>query len=156
MQIEVAHELPASPEDVLVWVCELDRYPRWTKLLHRVDAEPVPQGSPRSWQVELRGKIGPFARSKRLRMVEVPQASAHRLRFERQERDGVEHGVWKLDVRVDPVDGGKGTKLVAVFEYEGRLWSGAVERILRDEIESSKERLTALVAQGHQPSDHAL
>lgn len=156
MRIEVVHELPAPPDEVLIWVSELERFPQWTNILHRVQADAETPGPVRAWQVELRGKIGPFARSKRLRMVEIPGDSPYHLRFVRQEVDGLDHGTWNFDVRLAPADTGKATALVVVFDYEGRLWSGAIERLLRDEIESSKRRLTALVSHGGQAGDQAL
>lgn len=161
MRIEVVHDVAASPDEVLPWVSNLEAYPQWTQLLYRVDADPgdVPKledRSPRAWLVELRGKIGPFARSKRLRMVQVPTNEVGHVRFERRERDGLDHGVWKFDVRLTPSGESAFTRVSAVFEYEGRLWSGAIERLLRDEIEASKRRLSELVAAGGQPSDQAL
>ncbi len=155
MKIEVVHDLPVPPDEVLVWVSDLARYPQWTNLLHRVDVEAGHPGSARAWSVELRGKIGPFARSKRLRMRQVPGESARHIRFERDEGDGIDHGVWIFDVQVAPVKEGAGSTVSVVFEYEGRLWSGAIERLLRDEIESSKKRLIALVTAGDQSADHA-
>jgi hypothetical protein len=146
MKIEVVHDFEAPPEAVLVWVSDLATFPQWTKVLYRVEVEPSPSDSPRAWQVELRGKLGPFARSKRLRMVQVPTSDPGRLQFERRELDGAPHGVWKLDVRVEQQEPSQRTHLSAVFEYEGRLWSGAIERLLREEIESSKRRLSDLVA----------
>lgn len=146
MRIEVVHDLAGPLDSVLYWVSDLTRFPGWTRLLHRVQEEPSPQDAPRAWQVELRGKIGPFARSKRLRMVRVPRADSGHLRFERRELDGVDHGVWRLDVHVSQSDPSARCDLSAVFDYEGLLWSGAVERLLRDEIEASKRRLTELVS----------
>ncbi len=155
MKIEVLHEFSAPPADVLEWVSDLERYPQWTHVLHRVVSDESASGSPRAWIVELRGKIGPFARSKRLRMERVATQSADHVRFERRELDGVDHGRWNLDVHVVPGPEPHTARLSVSFEYEGRLWSGAVERLLRDEIESSKQRLTALVVGNGHPSDHA-
>lgn len=153
MKIEVVEDIEGDPRDVLVWVSDLNRFPQWTQLLHRVE---VDAASPDTWQVELRGKIGPFARSKRLRMIRVPTTATDHVRFERLERDGQEHGAWNLDVRVRPGSRPKSTRVTVTFEYEGRLWSGAIERLLRDEIESSKRRLARLVADDSQRSDQAL
>lgn len=156
MKIEVVHDIVAPPDTVLPWVSDLERYPQWTHLLHRVDPETSGESRARAWQVELRGKIGPFARSKRLRMEQVPSTRTGHARFERRELDGLEHGVWILDVSVDPGSAPGTSHVSVVFEYQGGLWSGAIERLLRDEIESSKKRLAALVAGGDQPSDQAL
>lgn len=154
MKLEVVHDIEASRDAVLVWVSDLSAYPQWTGLLHRVEAESVQPGEPRAWSVELRGKIGPFARSKRLRMVEVPGSSSDVLRFERSESDGRPHGEWNLDVSVRSVND-TATHLVVVFEYRGRLWSTAVERLLKDEIEASKRRLSELATGGGQSADQA-
>lgn len=155
MKIDVVHEVAASPDALLTWVSDLERYPQWTRLLHSVSVERDAPAGERAWLVELRGKIGPFARSKRLRMVRVPTEGSDHLRFERSERDGRSHGLWNLDVRVEPIAGRGSTKVSVVFEYEGRLWSGAVERLLREEIESSKRRLSELASSGSQSCDQA-
>jgi len=97
------------------------------------------------WQVELRGKIGPFARSKRLRMIQVETSEPHHVRFERQENDGRSHSDWVLDAQVTEV--GSASTLNMTLQYSGRLFSSVVERALHDEIEASKQRLRALVAQ---------
>lgn len=155
MKIEVVHDIPASPQQILVWMSDLETFPQWTNLLHHVESQDASPDHDRAWQVELRGRIGPFARSKRLRMVRVDTDSPDHLRFERRELDGIEHGSWILDVRVEP-SGGETSRVRVVFEYRGRLWSGAMERLLRDEIESSKRRLTDLVTRGPQSADQAL
>lgn len=159
MKIVVQHDIDAPPHDVLEWVSDLARFPHWTKVLYRVFDEPVDgprrPDAPRAWQVELRGKIGPFARSKRLRMVEEPTGTDGHIRFRRQEIDATDHGTWILDVKVERGRTSASSHLTAVFEYDGRLWSAAVERLLRDEIESSKRRLSELVATAPQSGDQA-
>ena len=49
-------------------VATLDRYPPWMRLVHRVTPMPPTTLGP-AWWVELRARVGPFARSKQLRMV---------------------------------------------------------------------------------------
>src|SRR5690606_30121098 len=61
-------DAPCSPEDLFPWVADLDRYPQWLDIVPRavpVDAHADDAGP--AWSVDLRGRLGPFARSKRLR-----------------------------------------------------------------------------------------
>ena len=61
MDIRVDVNLPCSAKELWPFIDDLAQYPSWTGLVHTV----VPEGEG-VWQVELRGKIGPFARSKRM------------------------------------------------------------------------------------------
>jgi hypothetical protein len=139
MDIRVDVELPCSVAKILPFIDDLAQYPAWMGLVHAV----VPEGDD-VWQVELRGKIGPFARSKRLRMIQVETSEPHHIRFERQENDGRSHSDWVLDAQVTEV--GSTSTLNMTLHYGGRLFSNVVERALHDEIEASKQRLRNLVA----------
>jgi len=140
MDIRVDVELPCLAAKILPFIDDLAQYPAWMGLVHAVVSE-----GEGVWQVELRGKIGPFARSKRLRMVQVETSSAEHLRFERAEVDGRSHSAWVLDAQVSHK--GSMTTLNMTLQYSGRLFSSVVERALHDEIEASKQRLRDLVAQ---------
>ena len=140
MDIRVDVNLPCSAKELLPFIDDLAQYPSWMGLVHTV----VPEGEG-VWQVELRGKIGPFARSKRLRMIQVETSEPHHIRFERQENDGRSHSDWVLDAQVTEV--GSASTLNMTLHYGGRLFSNVVERALHDEIEASKQRLRELVAQ---------
>ena len=139
MDIRVDVNLPCSAKELWPFIDDLAQYPSWMGLVHTV----VPEGE-RVWQVELRGKIGPFARSKRLRMIQVETSEPHHIRFERQENDGRSHSDWVLDAQVTEV--GSASTLNMTLRYSGRLFSSVVERALHDEIEASKQRLRELVA----------
>ena len=139
MDIRVDVNLPCSAKELLPFIDDLAQYPSWMGLVHTV----VPEGEG-VWQVELRGKIGPFARSKRLRMIQVETSEPHHIRFERQENDGRSHSDWVLDAQVTEV--GSASTLNMTLRYSGRLFSSVVERALHDEIEASKQRLRELVA----------
>jgi hypothetical protein len=140
VDIRVDVNLPCSAKELLPFIDDLAQYPSWMGLVHTV----VPEGEG-VWQVELRGKIGPFARSKRLRMIQVETSEPHHIRFERQENDGRSHSDWVLDAQVTEV--GSASTLNMTLRYSGRLFSSVVERALHDEIEASKQRLRNLVAQ---------
>ena len=142
MDLVIDLELPHPPADVVPFVNDLGGYPRWMGLVHTVT--PEAGADEPAWSVELRAKVGPFARSKRLRMVRTIDDSPTHVRFERRERDTNSHGTWILDARLD---GTTTTRLTVRLQYEGRLWSSVVERVLRDEVERSKERLLALVSE---------
>jgi hypothetical protein len=139
VDIRVDVNLPCSAKELLPFIDDLAQYPSWMGLVHTV----VPEGEG-VWQVELRGKIGPFARSKRLRMIQVETSEPHHIRFERQENDGRSHSDWVLDAQVTEV--GSTSTLNMTLHYGGRLFSNVVERALHDEIEASKQRLRNLVA----------
>jgi hypothetical protein len=142
-------EAPCSPDALFEWVEDLGRYPRWLDIVPRAEeAAPAPADAGPAWQVDLRGRLGPFARAKRLRMVRTvhraPDSStAGQARFERAEHDEREHSPWVLDARVDAT--AEGSRLVMSLHYGGRLWMPVLERLLTDEIERSRPRLLALV-----------
>ena len=140
MRLVVDHSLVASCDDVFVVVDDLGRYPSWTGLVH--SAELVGDDT---WTVQLRARIGPLARSKKLTMARVVRDAPRHVRFERRENDGRSHGEWILDVTVEP-GGPDRTRLVMILSYGGRLWTSVVEKVLHDEIEASKRRLDALLA----------
>ena len=79
-----------EPAFVHPYVADLARYVEWMPMVH--DAEAVGDGV---WNVELRAKVGVFARSKRLRMKRTVNTSQH-IVFERDEIDGRRHcrGPW--------------------------------------------------------------
>lgn len=146
-------ELPlvgTAPEHVFEHLQLLDDYPGWMHLVHRVEPVDADDGRP-AWWVELRARVGPFARSKRLRMVRTEfDADAHHVRFERVEHDERDHANWILTVDVvgfarDTAEAGA---LVCVqLEYTGSLWTGGVlERVLDDEIRRGQDALARLVS----------
>lgn len=137
-----------SPDEVYAWVDDLDRYPEWNRLTHTVTRLDDDGAGP-AWSVELRATLGPFARSKRLRMVRVEHRPPDDDRagdavFERRELDGRSHAPWVLRMQVVPV-GGR-TDLHVHLHYGGRLWTGGVlERVLADEIDRGRDRLLSLL-----------
>ncbi len=152
MDVTASMDAPRPPADLMPWVDVLDRYPSWMPLVHRVDdpeaadeEAAVPGGSGPARRVELRARLGPFARSKRLRMVRtVYDPDGGHVRFERAETDGRAHSPWVLDVRVEPT--ADGCRLDMHLHYGGALWTGGVmERVLADQIVAGRERLLSLI-----------
>jgi hypothetical protein len=132
-------DTPASPEDLFKVVEDLTRYPEWLDIVAKV--RPEPDGA---WAVDLRGRLGPLAKLKRLRMVRAEHEPPASVRFEREELDGRSHSPWVLAASVSPAD--DGSRLRMDLHYGGGLFGPVLERLLGDEIERSKPRLLALLA----------
>lgn len=142
--------VPAPVAEVFPVVAELDRYPAWLGLVHRAD--PL-GGDPPAWSVELRARIGPFARSKQLRMARTGLEQDAFVQFERREQDGRQHARWNLRVELRASgahdDPGAATELTMHLSYDGALWTGGVlERALDDEIRRGRAALVRLVSGG--------
>lgn len=134
----------ASPADVFTHVDVLDRYPPWMRLVHRVDPLPPDDEGRPAWWVELRARVGPFARSKQLRMVRTAIEPDRFVRFERIQPDDRDHANWILAVTLEARAGG--TNLATQLEYTGSLWTGGVlARVLDDEIRRGRESLHRVV-----------
>ncbi|MEY3616327.1 MAG: hypothetical protein RLZZ518_1330 [Actinomycetota bacterium] len=153
MHLEASLHTPASPQQVLGFVDALDNYPQWMSLVH--SAVRVADATTPTWLVELRAKVGPFARSKRLRMerttydiVGVAAASTGgvgRIVFERRENDGRQHAAWRLEVIVTAAGDGA-TNLVMHLHYDGKLFVSVVEAILQQNIDAGRSKLGELLA----------
>ncbi len=142
MDVVASVEAPCSPTALFAWVDDLARYPDWLDIVPRaVAVEPHAADPGPAWSVDLRGRLGPFARAKRLRMVRTAHEPAAHARFERMEHDGRQHSPWVLDAAVD--DRGSGSVLTMRLHYGGRLWVPALDRLLAEEIERSRPRLLA-------------
>jgi hypothetical protein len=138
--VDVSADLdtPHPVERVFDLVEDLGSYPRWLDIVTRVEPEDA------AWLVDLRGRLGPFARSKRLRMVRAVHEAPTHVRFERAELDGRSHSPWVLDARVEARDGG--STLTMHLHYGGGLFGPVLEKVLRDEIERSRPRLLSLLS----------
>lgn len=125
---------------VFPWVDDLARYPQWLDIVPRAEVAHALATDPGpAWTVDLRGRLGPFARAKRLRMVRTASASPTHVRFERAERDERQHSSWVLDATIDGDEAS--SRLTMRLHYGGRLWAPALDRLLTDEIERSRPRL---------------
>lgn len=138
MQYSSSVDLGVSKEHVLPYVSDLSQYLLWMPLIHGV--EPLGEGV---WKVELRAKVGVFARSKQLTMVRTTQTD-DRLVFERQEDDGRTHAPWTMEVAL--ADTPRGCTVTIHLTYGGNLWTaGVLDKILAHQVDLGKKSLAELV-----------
>lgn len=142
MDVRATLEAECDPHEVFVFVDDLGAYPQWVDLVHRAEREP---GHDDVWQVELRARLGPLARSKRLRMRRVVHDPEHCVvEFHRDEVDGRQHAPWVMRAVVERR--ASVSVLQVQLHYGGALWTGGVlERALAEQITSGRERLASLV-----------
>jgi hypothetical protein len=139
---------PCNPDELFAWVDDLGRYPDWLEIVPRaVRIEPRPGDPGPAWSVDLRGQLGPFARSKRLRMVRTIHEPPRLVQFERAEHDGRNHSAWLLRAEVAAQDG-TSSQLTMRLHYGGSLGGPLLEKLLADEIDRSRPRLVARVTGG--------
>lgn len=127
-------DLAASQKIVHAFLADLAHYPEWLSIVPKA----ISDGDD-CWQVELRAKVGPLARSKQLRMKKVVDTDTH-IRFEREELDGRSHSAWVLDVSLSEPNPTT-VRVEMRLHYSGSFAGGIVERLLAQEIENSKTRL---------------
>lgn len=148
IQRELVATCPAST--LFAYVEDLDEYTAWMPLVHSADFIAAES----AWNVELRAKVGPFARSKRLRMVRAVHEPNREVIFERVETDGRHHAPWVMRALLEEIESGNGTqpsdrrtRLTMTLKYGGSLWTGGVmERVLDDQVRRGSEALLELVA----------
>lgn len=146
MRTSSSLDLDAPVGAVAALVDDLSAYSQWMPMIHgieRADAD-----GETAWSVELRAKVGPFARSKRLRMVRTVRDTsldgAVTVVFARREVPVRQHSTWTMTVRVSPR--GPGCTVAMDLEYGGSLWTaGVLDRVLASNIEAGKKRLAAAV-----------
>ncbi len=141
MDVTATLDAPYAPEALFHVVEDLTTYPRWLDIVPRAVAADDETGP--AWTIDLRGRLGPFARSKRLRMVRAEHVEPSKVVFERCELDGRNHSPWVLTAEVTAH--GTGSRLVMHLHYGGGLFGPVLERLLGDEIERSKPKLLALL-----------
>lgn len=145
MDVVASLGAPCAPAVLFPLVDDLARYPEWLDIVPRAEAaDPHPDDVGPAWSVDLRGRLGPFARAKRLRMVRTAHDADRHARFERVEHDRRDHSPWVLDAIISTVDAG--STLTMRLHYGGRLWVPALDRLLAEEIEHSRPRLLQLLS----------
>ena len=144
MDVTETLEVACAPEALFAWVETLDRYPDWLDIVTRAEGAAADDEDPGpAWSIDLKGRLGPLSRAKRLRMVRTEHDAPHRAVFERRELDGRAHSPWVLDATVEAI--AEGARLTMRLHYGGGLWGPVLERMLRDEVEHSRPRLAAAV-----------
>ena len=122
-------------------LADLSTYPEWASLVSA--AEPDADHDT-TWMVTLRARLGPLARSKRLRMTRT-QLDDHMVRFERDEIDGRDHAEWILTASVEPT--GANTAVEVHLHYGGTLWTTPLEAALAAVESSAAKRLATYLQQ---------
>jgi len=143
--------IPAGAAEIFPYVARLEAYPAWLPLVHAASLA-VEHPEP-AWLVEVRARVGPFARSKQLRMCRSRLEHNRVAEFERAETDGRDHARWAL--RSELVDLDDGTTLVTMhLAYDGSLWTDAVlDKVLDEEVRRGRVGLLELFAGATPVSD---
>jgi hypothetical protein len=148
--LEIIRELvaPVDAATLFAHVDDLAAYGVWMPLIHDVEPLAVAPGCDPAWTVELRAQVGPFARSKRLRMERTVHEVDHLAVFERNEDDGRTHSTWVLRAELTRLEQRTPhTALTMSMTYGGSLWSGVVlQRVLDEQVRRGSEALLALVS----------
>jgi carbon monoxide dehydrogenase subunit G len=147
--VEIVRRLTAdvAPSELFEHVDDIEDYKAWMPLVHDVARlASDPENETPAWMVELRAQVGPFSRSKRLRMERTELEQDRVAVFTRREADGREHSEWILRADLDVADDGR-TILTMTLSYDGSLWAGPIlERVLDDQVRRGSDRLLALVS----------
>lgn len=131
-------DVPVAIDAVRPFVEDLAAYPTWMPMVHDVVA--VDDGA---WSVELRAKVGVFARSKKLRMRRTMNEE-NIIVFERDEDDNRQHSPWVMLVSLSP--SAMGTNVTIDLSYGGSLWSaGILDRVLASQVDAGKSGLVRAV-----------
>lgn len=140
MDVVAKAHVSAGAGDVLAALADLGTYPHWLSIVGAA----VPVGDS-AWEVDLVGRVGPFTRTKRVRMVRVAVGADETgglVRFERQEHDGERHHEWVLTASAVPAspDPDAGTAVEVHLRYSGPMLPG-VDLLLRREAANAGARL---------------
>jgi len=144
VDITLEAALDAAPSAVLAEVADLPSYPAWHGMVKRVQAD----GD--GWLVDLGARLGPFTRTKRVRMVRAEDDASDpgQVRFVRAEQDRADYGDWEMLAIVDPATGDGPCTLRFRLRAEGSSkLIGMLEPLLRAETEKSADRLRRHLAE---------
>jgi len=143
VDVSLGAKIDAAPAAVLAEVADLPGYPSWHGMVKKV--EPDGEG----WLVDLVGKVGPFSRSKQVRLVRADEGdeAPGEVRFVRVERDREDHSRWELVAAVDPPAGEGPCMLRFNLRYDGSSpLAGMLEPLIRAEVHRSADRLRQRLA----------
>ena len=134
MDLDARATLRADPDAVYAALADLTTYPSWLTIVASAVAEPATDDA---WSIELAGRIGPFTKRKRVRMVRTAADPVTRtVRFERHELDGRAHNPWILTGGTTP----EGEVHVHLHYGGGRTLPGA-DLLLRQEVRNAGTKL---------------
>ena len=140
MDVYASLDAPVDCARLYLAMIDLSAYTQWLDIVYRAEADNQSIGDDAVWNVQLRGKVGPFARSKNLRMVRTVNIAGSKVVFERKELDGRSHSAWVLTADISPK--GEGSTVTVHLHYGGTLFTGGVlERLLADQITRGQQRL---------------
>ena len=149
MDLEETIDLAATRPPVVDVLSDLASYAEWLDIVSLAEPAGVEIDDRPVWMVELRARIGPFARTKRLRMVRtVLDIGPDRTEvlFTRREEGARDYSDWTLSVVVEDA-GAAECRVVLRLHYGGSLWTpGPLERVLADQVRVGRERLSRVVA----------
>lgn len=143
MDVTLGAKISAPPSRVMAEIEDLPGYPEWHGMVHKVQ----PDGD--GWLVDLGAKVGPFHKTKRVRLERAPSdaAAPGQVRFVRAEQDGRDHGRWELEATVDPPTGDGPCTLRFRLVYDGSSsLASMLEPFLKAETHRSADRLRARLA----------
>ncbi len=148
MDVTANVDVPVSAEKLFNYISDLKNYDSWLEMVHSVNLvedDALSTHGLKTWIVERRARLGPFARSKRLRMVRASCEAPYRVVFERAENDGRSHSAWVLSATVSQTV--NGSSLRTNLHYSGSLFTGGLlERALADQIKRGQEKLIQLLS----------
>lgn len=144
----ISATVDASPEATMAALADLGTYPSWLSLVTAAEPGATAPGDPEvlAWIVTLRARLGPLARSKRLRMVRT-ELDERSVRFVRSETDDREHADWVLSAELEPLADGR-SDVEVHLHYGGALWSAPLELVLKSFEGSAADRLSGYLADG--------
>ena len=148
VDLHAVADLTATPADAFAALEDLATYPRWLSIVAAArPADPHAEDPGPAWLVDLRGKVGPFSKTKRVRMVRTGHdPAAGTVRFERHEHDGRAHNTWILTGSATSRDGNApGSHVDVRLHYGGGAIFPGADLLLRQETRRAGERLDAYV-----------
>jgi hypothetical protein len=137
VDLDARAAIDADPDAAFAALADLTTYPRWLTIV--ATAMPVRD---ETWDIELAARIGPFTRTKRLRMVRTGHDATRRtVRFERREDDGPTDNEWILTAEATTTTATATRTAVRVqLHYGGTLFPGA-DLVLKRDVDRAGERL---------------
>jgi hypothetical protein len=155
MDLDATADLTVPVDVALGALADLATYPHWLGIVGRADPVPPHPDDPdgaAAWSVDLVGKVGPFTRTKTVRMVRTAlDDEAGTVRFERQEHDGRHHNLWVLtgEATSTPTPAAPTAARVHVhLHYGGGRSLPGADLLLRNEVRNAGARLDAYLAAG--------